>query len=87
MKDRLTLWLPLLAGVVLLPLGTLWFLQGSDLVHIDPVACVGDCEPVTGRHPGWQVTGAATMLLGGAMGAVAARSIARRRARGSAGTA
>lgn len=73
MKDRLKFWLPLLAAVVLLPLGALWFLQGSDLVHLDPVACAGDCEPVTGRHTGWQAAGALALLVGGAMTTVAVR--------------
>ena len=64
-------------GVGVGALGALWFLQGSDLVHIDPILCVGDCEPVVGHHPSWQVAGAAA-FAGGAF--VTTLAVRRRRA-------
>lgn len=51
-------------GVVVAALGVLWFLQGSDLVRIDPIACVADCEPIAGHQPGWQLAGAVAVLIG-----------------------
>ena len=53
------IWMALAAaGLGVSGVGCLWFLQGSDLVHIEPIACVGDSEPIVGRHPEWQVAGA-----------------------------
>lgn len=59
-------------------LGTLWFLQGSDLVHIDPILCVGDCQPVVGHQPTWQVAGAGAVAVGASVTAVAARRLRTR---------
>ncbi|WP_198587057.1 hypothetical protein [Glycomyces xiaoerkulensis] len=52
------------AGIVLTLLGLLWILQGADLVRIEPILCVADCEPVTGGSPGWLITGIVTALIG-----------------------
>lgn len=52
------------AGLAAGGIGLLWFLQGSDLVHIEPIACVGDCEPVVGHHPEWQIAGIIGVLIG-----------------------
>ncbi len=51
-------------GLGVIAVGLLWFLQGSDLVHIDPIACTGKCEPVRGHQPGWQVAGTAAVAIG-----------------------
>lgn len=51
-------------GIIILLLGLLWFLQGSDLVHIKPILCFADCEPITGISPQWQITGAITLIIG-----------------------
>ncbi|MFZ3100502.1 MAG: hypothetical protein WA103_04740, partial [Minisyncoccales bacterium] len=51
-------------GVVLLSLGLLWFLQGSDLVHIKPILCFANCEPITGRSITWQIVGAIVFIAG-----------------------
>lgn len=51
-------------GVVLLSLGLLWFLQGSDLVHIKPILCFANCEPITGRSITWQIVGAVVFIAG-----------------------
>ncbi len=61
-------------GVVLFAVGALWLLQGSDLVHLDPVLCAADCAPVSGWHPGWQLAGAAAMGVGAAAVARARRA-------------
>lgn len=64
MKDKWG-WLAALAtGIALILLGTLWFLQGSDVVHIQPVLCAADCEPVTGWHFWWQLAGVLTAGIG-----------------------
>ncbi|KQR08537.1 hypothetical protein [Cellulomonas sp. Leaf334] len=60
-------------GLALVALGALWFLQGSGLVRIEPVACVGNCAPITGHRPGWQVAGALTAAVGLLIIGVAAR--------------
>ncbi len=38
-----------LLGTILALLGLLWFLQGSDLVHIKPILCFANCQPITGK--------------------------------------
>ena len=52
------------AGVVLTLLGLLWVLQGADLVRIEPVGCVAECEPVTGGSAGWLTIGVLAVLAG-----------------------
>jgi hypothetical protein len=52
------------AGLAVSGVGILWFLQGSDLVHIEPIACAGECEPIAGHHPEWQVAGGVAVLVG-----------------------
>ncbi len=54
-------------GTVLLSLGSLWFLQGSDLVHIKPILCFADCEPITGKSTTWQIVGAVVFTIGTAI--------------------
>ena len=51
-------------GVLVFLLGGLWFLQGADLVHLDPIACVAECEPLTGGSVEWMISGAVAMLVG-----------------------
>jgi hypothetical protein len=50
-----------LAGIAL---GLLWFLQGSNLLHIDPIACTANCEPIEGHQPAWQIAGAIAVAVG-----------------------
>lgn len=62
-------WIWTTVGLVFFLLGGLWFLQGTGLVTIDPIACVGECEPLRGPSAQWAVAGAILMLLGaGAIG-------------------
>ena len=51
-------------GVLLTALGLLWALQGADLVHIEPVACVADCEPLEGFSATWLAAGIVTLAVG-----------------------
>ncbi len=55
--------LTILGGIVAL-LGTLWGVQGLGLVQIDPILCIEDCEPITGRSVQWSVIGTITVLVG-----------------------
>lgn len=64
-------------GLAVSGVGILWFLQGSDLVHIEPIACVGDCEPIVGHHPEWQVAGAVAVLTGALATTLAVRKLRR----------
>jgi hypothetical protein len=58
----------LIFGTALFLLGLLWFLQGSDLVHIKPILCFANCEVITGISLQWQVFGAMVMIVGGIIG-------------------
>jgi hypothetical protein len=55
----------IIIGTVLTFLGLLWFLQGSDLVHIKPILCFANCEPITGKSLIWQVVGSLFFVIGG----------------------
>lgn len=52
------------AGIGVVALGVFWFLQGSDLVHVEPILCAADCEPVAGHKPAWQVAGGGAVIAG-----------------------
>jgi len=54
----------LIIGVILAFLGLLWFLQGSDIVHLKPILCFANCEPITGKSPLWQAVGAIICFAG-----------------------
>jgi len=51
-------------GVLLTLLGTLWFLQGADLIHLKPVACVANCTPIEGGSITWLLVGLVTAASG-----------------------
>lgn len=51
-------------GAIVMLLGLLWLLQGSDLVHLKPILCFADCVPLTGRSVTWQIVGAMTLGAG-----------------------
>lgn len=51
-------------SIIMAFLGLLWFLQGSDIVHIKPILCFADCEPITGRSIQWQIIGAIVFAVG-----------------------
>ena len=51
-------------GTIFSLLGLLWFMQGSDLVHIKPILCFANCEPITGKSLTWQIAGAVFFIIG-----------------------
>ena len=52
------------AGVILALLGGLWLLQGLGVVIIEPIACVGACEPLDGPSPTWAIIGGFVLAAG-----------------------
>ncbi|MFF3665897.1 hypothetical protein [Microtetraspora malaysiensis] len=54
----------IVGGTVLTLLGLLWTLQGADLVRIQPILCVAECQPVTGGSPVWLAIGVVTVVVG-----------------------
>lgn len=75
----LSIVLTLFGGCLVL-LGGLWLLQGLGVVRIEPIACVGACQAITGPNTTWQLLGAAAVVSGVAM-IVATASGRRRRVR------
>ena len=55
---------PLLVGLVVLALGTLWVLQGADAVRVRPILCATNCRPVTGGSSGWLAAGTVASVIG-----------------------
>ncbi len=54
----------LILGVIAVLLGGLWLLQGLGLVHIEPVACVAECETLEGPSTMWAIIGFVVALGG-----------------------
>lgn len=48
-------------------LGGLWLLQGTGLVVLDPIACVGECQRLEGPSVLWSAAGLALIAAGGAV--------------------
>ena len=63
-------------AVLLVALGSLWSVQGADLVHLKPLLCVADCTELQGASGQWLATGLGTIAAG-----VGLWCLARRRAR------
>jgi len=57
----------LLFGLVAVLLGALWLLQGIGVVHLRPLLCFADCEPVPGPSVSWAVIGALVFTAGAAV--------------------
>ena len=53
-----------LVGLLAALLGGLWLLQGLGIVHLQPVLCFADCDPVQGPSNAWALIGAAVLALG-----------------------
>jgi hypothetical protein len=53
-------------GLVAALLGGLWLLQGIGVVHLRPILCFADCDPVQGLSTTWAVVGALMFIAGGA---------------------
>lgn len=67
-------WVIAVLGVLAILLGGLWFLQGTGIVIMAPIACIGECEALEGPSLTWAIYGAALIIAG-----VAALLFARRR--------
>jgi hypothetical protein len=51
-------------GAILFLLGILWTLQGADILHIKPILCFANCEPLLGGSTTWLVIGLITAFVG-----------------------
>ena len=51
-------------GLIAVLLGSLWFLQGADILHIRPILCFADCAYIKGGSRFWEITGALLFVLG-----------------------
>ena len=73
------LWTAVMVFALLLVLlGGLWLAQGTGLVRIDPVACVGSCEPVEAPSLTWSLAGTGLLAAGLAGLVVAGRRLSHR---------
>jgi len=57
-------WVGAILGVLALMLGGLWLLQGTGLVVVEPIACLGECAVLAGPSLPWALAGAALALSG-----------------------
>ena len=64
-------------GVIVALLGVLWFSQGAGIVHMRPILCASNCEPVT-KSVAWLVIGALGGAGGVALASTSARHVKRR---------
>ena len=64
MNKRILNYVGFIGGIILLLLGLLWFLQGSDLIHINPILCFANCMPIIGKSMIWQIVGGAVFIAG-----------------------
>ncbi len=53
-----------IVGIIATLLGSLWFLQGADLVHIKPILCFANCEPITAGSLLWAIIGLVAFVIG-----------------------
>ncbi len=51
-------------GAFIAFLGLLWFLQGTGILQVKPVACVANCEEIVGASPLWAAAGAIAIVVG-----------------------
>jgi hypothetical protein len=54
----------LVVGVISVLLGGLWLLQGLGVVHVRPILCFADCEPIQGASPAWALIGSLVLTAG-----------------------
>ncbi|HTM76074.1 MAG TPA: hypothetical protein VL133_00380 [Devosia sp.] len=57
-------WVMAILGIIAILLGGLWFLQGTGIVVIAPIACVGECGALEGPSLPWAISGAAMIIAG-----------------------
>lgn len=68
----------LLIGIILALLGLLWFLQGSDIIHLKPLLCFANCEPIIGKSLPWQIIGVIVFIAGVLIVGKSIRSISQK---------
>jgi len=51
-------WVASIFGGAAILLGGLWVLQGTGLIVIEPIACVGECAAQEGPSVAWTIAGA-----------------------------
>ena len=51
-------------GIIVTLLGLLWFLQGTGIIHLRPILCVANREPITEPSLVWAVIGAVAFVAG-----------------------
>lgn len=56
--------LALVAGGLGVLLGGLWLLQGLGIVHLRPILCFANCQPVQGPSTAWALIGAFALVAG-----------------------
>jgi hypothetical protein len=56
--------IPFVVGLISVLLGGLWLLQGLGVVHIRPILCFADCEPIQGASRAWAITGLLMVTAG-----------------------
>jgi hypothetical protein len=56
-------------------------MQGLGLIVIDPILCVGDCEPLEGPSASWAVLGFIVLTLGALAIAYGLKRLGKRRLR------
>lgn len=54
----------LVIGVIIALLGGLWLLQGLELVHLRPILCFANCEPIQGPSLSWAIAGGLMAMIG-----------------------
>lgn len=54
----------LVGGVLCVLLGVLWMLQRLGLVHLRPILCFANCDPVQGPSTTWAIVGAVVLIAG-----------------------
>ncbi|RPJ54322.1 MAG: hypothetical protein EHJ95_00395 [Methanobacteriota archaeon] len=64
-----------LVGAFIAFLGLLWFLQGTGILRMRPIACVTNCEEIVGRSPFWVATGAIAFIIGSFVAVVSVRRV------------
>ena len=67
----------LVVGVSLTALGVLWIVQGAGAVHVRPILCVSNCEPVE-KSLGWLIAGVVAAIVGITVAATSARHLRHR---------
>jgi hypothetical protein len=54
----------IVVGLIFSALGGLWLVQGLGVVHIEPIACIAECETLDAPSVTWAAIGA-VVLAGG----------------------